>query len=203
MSAVIKPPKSSGPQDLAKNAELPAANWGVEKLQEYAKLRYAEIEQAERSLAPAYWRLGAALHHLRQKLHLRHGEWEQFLTSNKISTTRAAKARAIYETFPSSDKVAGLSVDEAYEQRKIKQPREAKPSKRTAKEKARSTMNTPKTFRVSLQDVVDQAEMFQPERLQRFPEQQTQELLDAVVAAIKKLEALRQRLSLPAKSPST
>lgn len=202
MSVITKPSKSSGPQDLAKNAELPAADWGVEKLREFAAQRSAMIDKVVNSLSQDYWRLGAALHYLRQKLHLRHGEWEQFLSSNKISTTRAAKARAIHETFPSLDKVVGLSVDEAYGRREAKQPREAKPSKRTAKEKAPSTMNTPKTFRGTLQDVVDQAEMFQPERLRRFPEQ-TRELLDAVVAAIKKLEALRQRLSLPAKSSST
>ncbi len=197
MSAVIKPPKSSGPQDLAKNADLPAANWGVEKLQEFAIQRYAEIAKAERSLAQAYWLLGVALHYLHKNFH--HGQWEQFLKSINITTTRAAKAKAIYESFETMDLIKNLSVDEAYEQRKIKQPRQAKPAKRMVKGKVSTTSHT---LQASLQDVVDQAETFHSERLQRFPEQ-TQELLDAVVAAIAKLEALRQRLSLPAKLPST
>ncbi len=199
MSAVTKPSKSSGPQDLAKTADLPAAEWGVEKLREFAIQRHAEIAKAEQSLTQNYWLLGGALHHLHKNFH--HGQWEQFLKSVKITTTRAAKAKAIYKSFGTVDLVKHLSVDEAYAQRKIKQPRQQKPAKRTAK--GTSTMvTTPKTFQVSLQDVVEQAETFQPERLQRFPEH-TRELLDAVVAAIKKLEALRHRLSASARSSAT
>lgn len=191
MSAAAKTAKSFGPQDLTKAVELPAAAWGVDRLQEFAVQQHKQIEAKEKRLTYLYWLLGAALSFLRKQF--AHGQWERFLESAQITPTRAAKARAIYGAFDEVDKVQDLTVDEAYSRRKRKPPKSSTKTKRKAKTVAASS-NTPKTFQVSLHDVVEQAETFPSDCLQRFPERR-QELLNALTAAIAKLEALRNRLT--------
>jgi len=65
-----------------------------------------------------YWRLGQALNLARS--HSSRGEWASFLDDLGIEKTRASRARAIQSAFATEEAVAGLTVEQAYAQRKSK-----------------------------------------------------------------------------------
>lgn len=112
--------------------EQPAENWGVDDLGRFAHARHQEIETDEASLAQAYWRLGLPLNLARS--HFARGQWAGFLDEWGVDKTRASKARAIQRSFKTQESVAGLSVQEAYKQRKRKvgkrSAKKSRPSRR-------------------------------------------------------------------------
>ena len=73
----------------------------------------------ERDLAPAYWELGRASQIARGQL--RRGQWGKFLAAYGIHRVRACRARAIFRSHPTSEAVAGSTVEEAYERRVTRQ----------------------------------------------------------------------------------
>jgi len=89
--------------------------WDIDRLGEFAATEHQSIIAGETSLAPRYWRLGAALNFARKQV--RHGKWTNFLKSHGIEKTRAAKARAIHRTFDCEQSLEGLTVDQAYAHR--------------------------------------------------------------------------------------
>ena len=73
----------------------------------------------EKTLTPAYWRLGQVL--VRLKKSFGHGQWERHLKELRIDQTRASKAMAIHKTFVKEEEAAQFRVDEAYAKRAHKQ----------------------------------------------------------------------------------
>ncbi|MEA1950627.1 MAG: hypothetical protein U9N87_04540 [Planctomycetota bacterium] len=118
--------KSCGPQ-LLHDGE-PTNEWGVEELGLYARMQHRRIIDGEKLLTPSYWQLGHAL--VLAKKAFDHGQWARYLEDLGIDKTRACKARAIHRTFAQVDDVAGLTVEQAYAQRKSQKP--AKPDKDAA-----------------------------------------------------------------------
>lgn len=106
--------KSCDPQPF--DHQLPAHNWTLDQLGEYAQHEYQSILAGERTLAPAYWRLGNGLTLARKQLG--RGHWGPYLKSLGIDTTRSSKACTIFRRFPSPDSLLDLTVDEAYEARR-------------------------------------------------------------------------------------
>ncbi len=106
--------KSFGLQPLP-NGE-PSNEWTPNQLGWYAQAQQQQIVDGEKLMTPAYWRLGQALHFA--KKNFGHGQWTKFLESWGIDKTRAARARAIYGAFDNEQAVLGISVEQAYKQRK-------------------------------------------------------------------------------------
>lgn len=90
----------------------PSNAWDLMKLEQYAQTQHEAIVQGERTLAPAYHRLGRALEMLRRKRG--RGSWYKYLESLGIHPVRACKARAIARHFSSAQAVAEMPVEEAY-----------------------------------------------------------------------------------------
>ena len=109
--------KSFGLQPLP-NGE-PSNEWTPDQLGWYAQAQHQQIVDGEKLLTPAYWRLGKALNFA--KKNFGHGQWTKFLESWGIDKTRAARARAIYGAFDNDEAVLGISVEQAYKQRKRRQ----------------------------------------------------------------------------------
>ncbi|MFC1597785.1 hypothetical protein ACFL5Q_07630 [Planctomycetota bacterium] len=108
------PSKSCGPQLLV--ADEPSPDWSPEQLRAYALKQHGEILAGEKLLTPSYWRLGHALV-LAKQTHL-YGKWSQYLEDLGISTTRASRARAIYQAFDRVEDVSDMTVEVAYAQRR-------------------------------------------------------------------------------------
>jgi hypothetical protein len=98
----------------------PSHAWDLERLGKYARKEHDAIVRGETTLSPHYWRLGQALQLARKQLG--RGQWGRYLAELGVHKVRAAKARAIYRTFSTPEAVAGMAVEEAYEQRKRNQP---------------------------------------------------------------------------------
>ena len=109
--------KSCGPQHLVSGE--PSSEWAVDELGRYAQMQHQQIADGEKLLTASYWRLGHALE--LAKMSFNHGQWTKYLDELKIDPTRASKARAIYRTFGEEEEVAGLTVEEAYDQRERQQ----------------------------------------------------------------------------------
>jgi len=106
--------KGCGSQ-LSGEDRIPAQDWQLLELSDYAKAEYSAIQEREESLAVMYWRLGHALT-LARELVMR-GRWRPYLEELGIEKTRSSKAMAIHRTFPQIEDVAGMTVDAAYEKR--------------------------------------------------------------------------------------
>jgi len=61
------------------------------------------IVDGEKQLAPTYWRLGQALSLARKQFH--YCQWDKYLKSLEFERTRAARARAIFNTFSTGQEV--------------------------------------------------------------------------------------------------
>lgn len=104
---------------------LPTAEWLPEQLAAFVQAQHRVILNAERALAVEYWRLGKALAVLRTSF--AHGQWEQFLKDAKVEKSKACRARAIAKAFTKEEELAGLTLQQAYEQcRKPRQPAQPK-----------------------------------------------------------------------------
>jgi hypothetical protein len=179
--------KTCGPQLF--DAE-PSHSWTLEKLGEYAQQQHRTIIDGEKQLTPAYWRLGQALMLLRKQFN--RGQWGLYMESLGIEPTRAARARAIYRTFPSVEQVAGKSVEEAYGERVGRQRVE-----RRRKTKWRHTrtesIRGQEALCAFLNRVPSEAEALLKEAGRTEPAQ-ARHLLVAVERAIEQLVQLRDRL---------
>lgn len=93
----------------------PTKDWSVDQLGGFAQAQHQIIDDGERYLTPAYWRLGQSLHFARKRVK---DAWGEFLNTWCIDKTRASKARAIFETFKDPEQVSEMSVEQAYDKRK-------------------------------------------------------------------------------------
>jgi hypothetical protein len=93
-------------------SDLPAYDWDLNRLGEFARREHQAILTGEKTLAPAYWRLGSALTMARRQLG--RGRWLPFLETLGIEKTRSSKACAIFRTFESIERLTGFTVAEAY-----------------------------------------------------------------------------------------
>jgi len=112
--------KSCGPQPFAE--KLPAGDWPLDQLGDYAQGQYRTIIAGEQTLAPAYWRLGHALTFARKQLGRSH--WGRFLKSLDIDKSRSSKACAIFRHFSSPAHLKELTVEQAYEARRDGRPKQ-------------------------------------------------------------------------------
>lgn len=94
-------PKTFGPQVLPKGE--PNVEWTLEQLAPYVVAQHQTIVDGEKNLTPAYWRLGHALK--LAKKNFAHGQWSKQLKEWGIGETRAARVRAIYDTYESEGSV--------------------------------------------------------------------------------------------------
>lgn len=116
MAKTKKSTKSCTVQPLA--GDQRAVDMSPEKLGEQARVIHDRIATSEQSLTRDYWELGQTLELAKKDLN--RGQWNQFLTDYGIDKTRAARARAIRRTFASPDKLADLTLKQAYEARRRK-----------------------------------------------------------------------------------
>lgn len=176
--------KSCEPQLLD---EQPNEAWDVERLGAFAQVRHHEIETDERSLARAYWWLGLALNLARRQFS--HGQWARFLEELGIEKTRASKARAIQRSFETEDSVEGLSVQEAYRNRK-RSSRKSGPRK-----KRRKTTNKDERVCIVdwLRDVCQQVDVFL-EEVSTDDTEDAASVLPAIDMAVEELNRLRNQI---------
>jgi len=130
---------------------LPTPEWLPEQLMAFAQAQHRVILNAERALAVEHWRLGKGLELLRSTF--TYGEWEQFLKTSKIETSKACRARAIARTFTKEEDLAGLTVQQAYAARKRRARPKVPPT-------SVSGQNPPGQFARFLQHVDKLAEPF-------------------------------------------
>jgi len=138
--------KSCGPQQLVTDESL--ATLGIEDLAKRARTENQRIDAVECKLSKHYWNLGQILARIRQQF--LHGQWEKFLLQQEIDRTRAAKALAIFRSFPEVETLAELTVEQAYKQR----------TRKTRKPARRSTVTTESSdpLQASLSQICQQAD---------------------------------------------
>ena len=148
MSKHVPIEKSCGSPQLLPGNE-PNNEWLPEQLGTYAQTQYQQIVDGETHLTRPYWRLGHALGIAKKSFG--HGQWEQYLKSLGIDTTRACKARAIYRTFTNEDDAGHLTVEEAYARRRKKQSTAPPP----ASSKAANSKKSAQVLRKSISKIAD------------------------------------------------
>jgi hypothetical protein len=182
--------KSCGPQLLE---EMPSRSWSCERLTKFAQAQHQAITAGDKSLTPIYWQMGMALNLIR-KTYAR-GRWGAWLTSMQIHKTRAAKARAIFMTFPRVEEVKDLSVDEAYAQRRSISAQATKDRKRSPSQKRRETMKQFFTaLRREIASRMGEAACACPRDARRY--------LEELAVLAQQLEQLRDKLQQQADRPS-
>ena len=90
---------------------IPGDDWSLDKLDARAVVEYARIDQADKTVTPAYWYLGKALNAARK--HFKRGSWQRWLAQRKIGEDCALRARLIAEAFERPGDVVGLSLRKA------------------------------------------------------------------------------------------
>jgi hypothetical protein len=193
-SLPLEPKKSCDPQPFS--GDQPSHAWELEKLSRYAQKQHQIIIAGEKQITPAYWRLGQALQIARKQFC--RGQWGLYLADLCIDKSRASKARAIFATFSTEQKVANLPVDEAYGRRKRCETQ--RPRKRLR------TGGGPATLHSFLDQIPENANQLVQEAGKVDPDQY-QQLLGEVARAIEQLELLRaylqQQVSLAAGNKPT
>jgi len=182
--------KSCGLQLLT---DQPSHSWDLDQLSRYAQEQHQMIVDGEKRLAPTYWRLGQALSLARKQFH--RGQWDKFLKSLDIERTRAARARAIFNTFSTAQEVEGKSVEEAYGRRTRRQ-------KNTAPDASSKSRKCKGALRTFLNRVPNEAEALVDVAAHTEPTE-ARRLLVAVEKAIQRLEQIRDQLQKHADSPTT
>lgn len=104
-------PASEGTQLARRVPDVPADHWALQKLSARAVLEYARIDQADKTVTPAYWYLGRALNAARK--HFKRGTWERWLAEREIGEDCAWRARLIASAFERPGDVVGLSLRKA------------------------------------------------------------------------------------------
>lgn len=173
--------KSCDPQLLTD--EHPDGKWGKEELGSYAQSQYKAIVSGEESLTPRYWRLGMALNLARKSL--QHGHWQKYIRSLGIDKSRAARARAIHETFNTIEEVAGLTVDKAYARRVLRKPKQRRGNQKFVRTEA-PLATFLKTLRDRTRVMIEAADSAEP--------QLAAKLLPVVSEAMSRLTTLKQSL---------
>ncbi len=183
MDIQINDPKCCDAKHLP--AGEPNSQWGAEDLGRYAANQHKQIVKGEKSLTAIYWLLGLALQLARPSF--THGQWLGFLKKWEIDTTRASRARAIHQTFGTTEATAGLSVKQAYAQRRRKQPK-SKTTSRAGKLKAAK-----ESFSNFLKQICDRAEHFVHEAAVTDKDDALK-LLEPVAEAICRLSEIQEWL---------
>jgi hypothetical protein len=171
----------------------PDHSWGLDQLGDYARQQHDAIVQGETSLAGTYWRLGQVLELARKQL--ARGHWSRFLTSLGVHKVRASKARAIYRSFATPEALAGVAVEEAYDQRQRRQiDRWRKPRREDSRSES-AEPNRQDTLATFLAEICVRADQFVD--MATFAEQEeTAKLVPVLRDAIERLQQLGRLLGV-------
>lgn len=199
MNALKQKPAKSCVTQLS---ELPSLDWDLTRIESYAADLSRKIDEVERPLAQEHWRLGSSLTMLKQKGKFRRGEFSALLKRLGIDKTRASKARAIFRTFATAEKLDGLTVEAAYQrrERKMKKQDDGKPVRK-------STRKLPNEFEASsgpavwlplpgfLADAARHAERCLAEA-KKAPPANARAMAEEIAATINKLQRLQEALAV-------
>lgn len=174
-----------GPQP---NVEYePSHSTPLERLNALATSEHDALVTGERAATSHYWRLGRVLDLARKKVS--RGDWANYLKTLGIEKTRASKAKTIYRTFSTVDKVADLSVAQAYEHR-VRSPRVKKAENSTSEaDRSARTVSLPhwvQTFADDAERLRDEAEF--------LTEQEARIVLSVLAQAVDLLVELQATL---------
>ena len=181
--------KSCGPQLFDKT--LPAHDWPLEELTEFAQREYRKIVDDEKTLALAYWRLGNALTVARKQLG--RGRWGHFLKSLPIDKTRSSKACAVFRAFSSPEQLKELTVEQAYKARRQHHKKQEPVAGAAAAEAAVLFAKSLTKSDQAAAEAIQLAEQLTSEEKREFWEQ--------VVRAIARLQAIESQLAAALQMP--
>lgn len=97
---------------IPSNKETPNSTWPLDRLADYARGGFDEIQRAGRYTAAQTYRIGRALHFAHLKL-LVEGKWIEWLDSVGIPRQTAWEAIKLYEAVKNESDLEGLTSTEA------------------------------------------------------------------------------------------